>query len=103
MTKYHAVLMERNHVILMFIMVRSSCDKSFNPWKLIQSIILFYFWSFDLIQQVSEVFDLKKNAVIEFEEFVRSLNVFNPSAPEEEKISCTSWLWTLIHFWLMSL
>lgn len=39
------------------------------------------------VDKVFEVFDLKKNGVVEFAEFVRSLNVFHPSAPEEEKIS----------------
>lgn len=28
--------------------------------------------------------------VIEFEEFVRSLNIFHPNAPEAVKISCTA-------------
>jgi Ca2+-binding EF-hand superfamily protein len=34
------------------------------------------------------LFDQKRNGVIEFGEFVRSLTVFHPDAPEEQKIAC---------------
>lgn len=38
-------------------------------------------------------FDLKQNNIIEFGEFVRSLSVFHPKAPLEEKAECAhEWL-----------
>ena len=35
-----------------------------------------------------ELFDIKRNSVIEFGEFVRSLSVFHPQAPLEAKAAC---------------
>lgn len=38
--------------------------------------------------QIFDMFDVKRNGVIEFGEFVRSLGVFHPNAPAAEKIAC---------------
>lgn len=38
--------------------------------------------------QVFSLFDLKRNGVIDLEEFVLALNVFHPNASVEEKIEC---------------
>jgi len=43
--------------------------------------------------QLFESFDLKKNNIIEFGEFVRALSVFHPSAPIEEKAQCAPATW----------
>ena len=39
-------------------------------------------------RQVFEIFDEKKNNVIEFGEFVHALSVFHPKAPLAEKAEC---------------
>lgn len=38
--------------------------------------------------QIFDLFDVKQKGVIDFGDFVRSLNVFHPNAPQEDKINC---------------
>lgn len=38
--------------------------------------------------QIFDLFDVKRKGVIDFSDFVKSLNVFHPNAQLEDKIDC---------------
>lgn len=40
--------------------------------------------------QIFDLFDVKHIGSIDFGDFVRSLNVFHPNVPQEDKINCKS-------------
>jgi len=52
------------------------------------------------IMQVFDMFDIKRDGVISFGEFVRSLSIFHPNASEEKKIECRkSFVYYIILFY----
>lgn len=52
--------------------------------------------------QIFDLFDVKRKGVIDFGDFVRSLNVFHPNASREDKINCKfvcyTWLLYVVQF-----
>lgn len=61
-------------------------------WFITRPICGFYsvFWCCNIFfwLQIFDLFDVKKRGVIDFGDFVRSLNVFHPNASQEDKINC---------------
>ncbi|CAN6483442.1 unnamed protein product [Victoria cruziana] len=47
--------------------------------------------------RIFELFDSKRNGVIEFGDFVRSMSIFHPNTPEAEKISFAFQLYDIWH------
>ncbi|XP_010533572.1 PREDICTED: calcineurin B-like protein 5 isoform X2 [Tarenaya hassleriana] len=45
--------------------------------------------------RVFRLFDLRNDGVIDFEEFVKSLNSFHPNAPQRDKATCTNFAFRL--------
>ena len=52
--------------------------------------------------QIFDMFDVKRKGVIDFGDFVRSLNVFHPNASLEDKIDCkfTTWREFYIYYFI---
>lgn len=51
--------------------------------------------------QIFELFDVKKKGVIDFVDFVQSLNVFHPNAPNDEKVDCKFLVFISIYFFFV--
>jgi Ca2+-binding EF-hand superfamily protein len=54
--------------------------------------------------QVFTLFDVKQKGLIDFGDFVRSLNVFHPNAAQDDKIDCESlifFVFLFVFFWVV--
>lgn len=51
-------------------------------------ILLAYLKLHPSCMQLFDLFDVQQKGFIDFGDFVRSLNVFHPNAPQEVKIEC---------------
>ncbi|KAI4315192.1 hypothetical protein L6164_028028 [Bauhinia variegata] len=69
----------------------SEVEALFELFKSISSAVI----DDGLISKVFDLFDVKKKGVIDFGDFVRSLNVFHPNAPQEDKIDFSFRLYDL--------
>lgn len=85
------------------------CHFSFSLAKSVGTLVVFLQEEFQLAllnrnstnniftDRLFDLFDLKRNGVIEFGEFVRSLSIFHPKAPEADKIEFAFRLYDLNH------
>ncbi|KAH9720936.1 calcineurin B-like protein 1 [Citrus sinensis] len=69
----------------------SEVEALFELFKMISSSVV----DDGLISKIFDLFDVKRKGVIDFSDFVRSLSVFHPNAPQEDKIDFSFKLYDL--------